>query len=69
MTPQAVHYRHAQALRDARQTTLDAAFHACPKRFKGRRPTPHALPTAAWIKPPPSQIAKPEVAPACTVNS
>ena len=52
MTPQAVHYGQAPALRDARQVALDAAFLATPKRFKGRRPKPHALPTAAWINPP-----------------
>jgi putative transposase len=69
MTPQAVHYGHAQALRDARQTALDAAFRACPKRFKGRRPQPHALPTAAWINPPPSEVASPKSPTTCAVNS
>jgi len=69
MTPQAVHYGHAQALRDARQTALDAAFRASPKRFKGRRPQPHALPTAAWINPPLPETAAPKSPPACAVNS
>jgi putative transposase len=57
MTPQAVHYGHAQALREARQVTLDAAFRATPIRFKGRRPKPCELPTAAWINPPPSETS------------
>ena len=54
MTPHSVHYGHAQALRDVRQAALDAAFQAQPNRFKGRRPKPTALPTAAWINPPTS---------------
>ena len=53
MTPHSVHYGHAQALHDARQATLEVAFLANPRRFKGRRPQPHVLPTAAWITPPP----------------
>ena len=55
MTPHSVHYGHAQAMRNARQGALDAAFLASPRRFKGRRPQPPALPTAAWINPPPSE--------------
>ena len=59
----------AQALRDARQIVLDAAFRDCPKRFKGRRPQPHALPTGAWINPPPSEKSPPESTTTCPVNS
>jgi putative transposase len=55
MTPHAVHYGHAQALRNARQAVLDVAFTDHPNRFKGRRPQPQALPTAAWINPPTSE--------------
>ena len=69
MTPQAVHYGQAKALRDARQTALDAAFRISPMRFKGRRPQPHALPSAAWINPPPSETATQKSTPACAVNS
>ena len=32
VTPLAAHYGHAQALRTARQTALDDAFRACPKK-------------------------------------
>ena len=68
MTPQAVHYGQAPALRDARQVALDAAFLATPKRFKGRRPKPHALPTAAWINPPPSEANVQRTTQHCAVN-
>jgi len=53
MTPQSVHYGLAHDLRLARQVSLDTAFAATPKRFKGCRPQPPELPTAAWINPPP----------------
>ena len=69
MTPHSVHYGHAQALREVRQAALDAAFLTTPKRFKGRRPQPPVLPTAAWINPPPSQLATPQTAQSCAVNS
>ena len=69
MTPTSVHYGHAQALRDARQTTLDGAFQAFPKRFKGRRPQPHALPTAVWINPPTLETAAQKTSATCAVNS
>lgn len=69
MTPHSVHYGHAQALREARAATLDAAFLARPDRFKGRRPQPHPLPTAAWINPPPTENFTQESPQPCTVNS
>jgi putative transposase len=69
MTPQAVHYGDAQALRDNRQVVLDTAFLATPRRFKGRRPQPQALPAAVWINPPPSETAAPKTQQPCTVNS
>ncbi len=52
MTPHSVHYGTAQAIHATRQATLDGAFLAHPKRFKGRKPQPHSLPTAVWINPP-----------------
>ena len=52
MTPSSVHYGQAQAAHLPRQGTLDAAFLANPKRFKGRRPEPPELPSAVWINPP-----------------
>jgi hypothetical protein len=69
MTPQAVHYGHAQALREVRQVALDTVFRATPNRFKGCRPTPHELPTAAWINPPASERDTTTKNELCTVNS
>ena len=69
MTPSSVHYGHAQALRDVRQAALDVAFLASPTRFKGQRPQPPALPTAAWINPPPSETADQKTTATCAVNS
>ena len=69
MTPHSVHYGHAQALREVRQAALDAAFLTTSERFKGRRPHPPELPTAAWINPPPSETATPQTAQSRAVNS
>ena len=55
MTPHSVHHGHAQAMLVTRQATLDAAFLVHPNRFKNKKPQPHALPTAAWINPPPPE--------------
>lgn len=52
MTPEAVHYGHAQSLFKQRAATLEAAFLANPNRFKGHVPRPPKLPLAAWINPP-----------------
>ena len=52
MTPAAVHYGQAQEMFTLRAHTLDAAFMANPKRFKGNCPQPPKLPVAAWINPP-----------------
>ena len=52
MTPAAVHQGRANLLFKQRADTLDAAFVANPKRFKGNCPQPPKLPEAAWINPP-----------------
>ena len=52
MTPESVHDGRAHALFEQRAETLNVAFLANPKRFKGRAPQPPRLPTAAWINPP-----------------
>ncbi len=69
MTPHSVHHGQAEHLRGIRQAALDNAFRANPIRFKGRRPEPYALPTAAWINPPPSEIASPKSTQPCALNS
>ena len=68
MTPQAVHYGHAQALFQQRAATLDAAFLANPKRFKGNAPRPPNLPIAAWINPPKKVLADKKTSQPSTLN-
>jgi len=69
MTPHSVHHGQAEQLRGVRQAALDEAFLATPNRFKGRRPQPHALPTAAWINPPPPEFIRTKSPQPCAVNS
>ena len=69
MTPHAVHHGHADALLITRQASLDAAFLAHPNRFKNTKPQPQALPTAAWINPPPQEKHPAHSPQPCTVNS
>ncbi|MBW4052391.1 MAG: hypothetical protein HIU85_13185 [Proteobacteria bacterium] len=52
MSPHAVHYGTAEALQVQRAQTLQLAYAAQPRRFKGQIAQPPALPTAAWINPP-----------------
>jgi len=61
MTPHSVHHGLAHELITTRQVALDVAFAAYPNRFKGRRPTPAKLPTAAWINPPPKKETEAEI--------
>jgi putative transposase len=56
MTPHAVHYGEAVALNLQRADTLNAAFIAHPRRFRGIAPKPPELPTAAWINPPKREL-------------
>jgi putative transposase len=69
MTPNSVHYGHADAMHAIRQVTLDAAFSSHPNRFKGKIPKPHALPDAVWINPPPEQKITPQQTLNYSVNS
>ena len=52
MTPNTVHFGQASAVYQARVKTLESAFIANPKRFKGKCPLPTSLPSAVWINPP-----------------
>jgi putative transposase len=56
MTPHAVHHDEAITLNLQRAETLNSAFIAHPRRFRGIAPKPPALPTAAWINPPKKEI-------------
>lgn len=69
MTPATVHFGQAEAVYRERAKTLEAAFLANPKRFKGICPKPPPLPIAVWINPPPTQEkANPERPKASTLN-
>jgi transposase InsO family protein len=58
MTPDQVHYGHANDVHAARQRTLNSAFQANPERFVNKPPVPPDKPTAVWINPP-QQKAEP----------
>jgi putative transposase len=61
LPPQVVHYGQAQAAYEDRSRVLAAAYAAHPERFVRQAPRPPALPTAAWINPPPSITPTQEV--------
>jgi len=52
MTPENLHYGHAQTIQKQRQEVLFEAFQRFPKRFKGIVPQPTPLPDAVWINKP-----------------
>lgn len=54
-TPASVHFGTAEKIRAERAKVLDAAYAANPNRFR-RRPTPPAIPGAAWINQPPATV-------------
>jgi len=55
MTPAAVHFGLATAIREERARILAAAYNAHPERFVRGVPQPPALPTAVWINQPSTQ--------------
>ncbi len=55
MTPESIHYGYAQQVLVARQDTLHTAYVTHPERFVRKPPQPPALPTSAWINPPPEK--------------
>lgn len=57
MPPSVVHYGQAEALRDARQQVLVAAYQSHPERFVGGRPRVAGPPSAVWINEPTSERA------------
>jgi putative transposase len=69
MAPAAVHDGTATAMTAQRAITLDAAFAAHPIRFKGIAPKPPALPTAAWINPPKTEVTPLSITPTCSLIS
>jgi putative transposase len=63
MTPAAVHFGQAHALQAQRAQVLEAAYRVHPARFKGRIPTPPALPTIVGIN-----LPQPNIQPKETVH-
>ena len=63
LTPHDVHHGLADVKRAARAAVLATAYARTPERFVRRPPTPPALPTAAWINPPPRPAPLGETAP------
>jgi putative transposase len=55
MTPAAVHFGRASAIDEQRRRVLQGAYAAHPERFKGRLPTPPALPEIVGINLPKTQ--------------
>lgn len=55
LTPADVHYGRAEQILEQRASSLRAFFEAHPERFKGRIPSPGALPKGVWINPPEDQ--------------
>ncbi len=56
MTPEQIHYGQARKLYDNRCQVLLGAYEKTPQRFKSKVPKPHALPKAAWINKPESEV-------------
>jgi putative transposase len=61
MTPQAVHYGRAEAVREARQQVLLAAYQQHPERFVRKVPVPPMVPQEVWINPPAQPSGSEEV--------
>jgi putative transposase len=52
LTPETVHFGHAEAIISKRRQVLLEAYEAHPERFVNGPPAPPALPQAVWINPP-----------------
>lgn len=61
VTPAAVHYGLAAAIRETRAEVLKAAYEAHPERFVKAVPTPPILPEAVWINKPKNDSESEEV--------
>ena len=55
MTPAMVHFGRSTAIDEQRRRVLQTAYAVHPERFKGRLPTPPALPDVVGINLPPPQ--------------
>jgi putative transposase len=59
LTPAMMHYGQVDSVGAARRQVLAAAYATHPERFVRRPPVPPAVPTAAWINPPPAAGPEP----------
>ena len=55
LTPETVHYGHAEQVGEQRKAALLEAFGKHPERFVNKIPEPMKLPEAVWINPPKTQ--------------
>jgi len=53
---------------EQRADTLNTAFAAHPRRFKGHCPQPPTLPSAAWINPPTQENSPTKTPDPCSLN-
>ena len=56
LTPEDVHYGHADAILERRQQTLLEAYHRTPERFVNGPPSAGQLPKAVWINQPTEEV-------------
>jgi putative transposase len=71
MTPASLHFGQAAVLQQQRASVLAAAYRSHPERFKGKHPTPPALPTIVGInlpQPQPTETTHDLTAPALHTN-
>lgn len=61
LTPQMVHYGHAEQVLTFRQEILNKAYERHPERFVNQKPKPSELPETVWINPPEQSVATPEL--------
>jgi putative transposase len=61
LTPEIVHYGHADRVVEQRKSTLLRAYQAHPERFVRKAPEPSAVPEAVWINPPENKERRDEL--------
>ena len=62
LTPEQVHFGHAEEIIARREAVLRDAWAAHPERFVSGQPTPDPLPEAVWINPPSATLTSQETA-------
>ena len=62
LTPEQVHFGHAEQVIARRKAVLREAWAAHPERFVSGEPKPKSLPEAVWINPPSPSLTTQEIA-------